>query len=78
MLAKHNVAGSSPAVRSRMKNTYALEKEAQVIDKLIAEGKLKEEELPLLVQQGLDQETVDYWNKRKAKPLFQKLLDAIK
>jgi len=40
-----------------------LDKEAETIQRLIDEGKLLESELPLLVREGLSQETVDHWKK---------------
>jgi len=40
-----------------------LDKEAETIQRLIDEGKLLEKDLPLLVREGLAQETVDHWYK---------------
>jgi hypothetical protein len=55
-----------------------LKKEADKIDELIAKGHLKEEELPLLVREGLSQETVDYWKSRQHKTLFAKIVDFLR
>jgi hypothetical protein len=53
------------------------EKEADKIDQLIKEGQLTEEDLPLLVREGLAQETVDFWRNRKYGPksLLTRIVD---
>jgi hypothetical protein len=44
-------------------------KEAEVIERLITEGKLAEEDVQLLVREGLSQETVDYWKSHYRAPI---------
>jgi hypothetical protein len=43
-------------------NEKKLRAEARKIQELIDKGDMSEEDLPLLVMEGLSQETVDYWN----------------